>query len=122
MTTQTTYSDARANFASLWDRAVEDRETVIVKRRGKPDLAMIAADELASLEETAYLLRSPANAKRLFAALDRADRGETLKVSDEAFGILMREVKKGSDLWNALERAGLADQARALGVGSGDAG
>src|SRR5436309_3201734 len=121
MTIQTTYSDARAKFAELYDRAVDDCETIIVKRRGKPDLAMIAADELASLEETAHLLRSPANAKQLFEAMERADRGETVKVSDEALKTMIREVKKGSGFWEMMEQAGLAEQARALGVGS-DAG
>jgi antitoxin YefM len=69
---QTTYSDARARLAELWDRATEDRETVIITRRGSAPVALIAADELASLAETAHLLRSPANAARLFAALHRA--------------------------------------------------
>ena len=72
MAVQTTYSEARANFARLWDRATEDRETVIIKRRGKEDVALIAADELTSLQETAYLFRSPRNAARLLAALNRA--------------------------------------------------
>ena len=72
MSVQTTYTEARANLARLWDRAIRDRETVIIKRRGKDDVALIAADELASLEETAYLLRSPRNAARLLTALNRA--------------------------------------------------
>ena len=50
---QTTYSEARAKLAELWDRVTQDRETVIIKRRGAPDVALIAADELASLKETA---------------------------------------------------------------------
>jgi antitoxin YefM len=68
----TTYSDARANFAKLWDEATQSRETVIISRRGADDVALIAADELASLQETAHLLRSPANASRLLSALQRA--------------------------------------------------
>ena len=72
MAIETTYTDARANLARLWDRVVDDRETVIITRRGKPDVALVAADELASLEETAYLLRSPRNAARLLTALNDA--------------------------------------------------
>jgi antitoxin YefM len=72
MPVQTTYTEARANLAQLCDRAIEDRETVIIRRRGKRDVALIAADELASLEETAHLLRSPRNAARLLTALNRA--------------------------------------------------
>ena len=72
MTIQKTYSDARAHLAELFSKAVDDRETVIIKRRGAKDVALIAADELASLQETAHLLRSPKNADRLLRALERA--------------------------------------------------
>lgn len=72
MSIQTTYTRARANLAALCDTAANDRETVIIKRRGSPDVALIAADELSSLEETVYLLRSPRNAKRLLSALEDA--------------------------------------------------
>jgi antitoxin YefM len=67
-----TYTEARANLARLWDRAVEDREIVRLTRRGKDDVMIVAADELESLLETAYLLRSPRNRARLNAALARA--------------------------------------------------
>ena len=78
MAVETTYTDARAHFAELWDRATQDRETIIITRRGSADVALIAADELASLEETAHLLRSPVNAARLLTALNRAlERTET---------------------------------------------
>ena len=76
MTIQTTYSDARAHLAKLLSKAVDDRETVIIKRRGSKDVALIAADELAGLLEAAHLLRSPRNAERLLAALESARRGE----------------------------------------------
>lgn len=73
--TSTTYSRARANLARLMDEVVEDREVVVIQRRGAEPVAMIAASELASLEETAHLLRSPANARRLLEALARAEEG-----------------------------------------------
>jgi antitoxin YefM len=72
MTIETTYSQARAELASLMSRITDDREVVIVTRRDHAPVAMIAADELASLLETAHLLRSPANAKRLLESLARA--------------------------------------------------
>lgn len=72
MTIETTYSQARERLKSLMDRAVEDREAIVVRRRTGGDVAMIAADELASLVETAHLLRSPKNAQRLLTALARA--------------------------------------------------
>lgn len=72
MTIQTTYTQARANLAALFDAVADDREIVIVQRRGAADVALIAADELASLLETKHLLQSPANAQRLLTALQRA--------------------------------------------------
>lgn len=72
MPVQTTYTQARANLARLLDRAAEDRETVIITRRGGQSVALIAADELSSLQEMAHLLRSPKNAERLLRALGRA--------------------------------------------------
>ena len=76
MALETTYTKARASFASLCDTVSQDREVVIIHRRDADDVALIAADELASLMETAHLLRSPRNAERLLTALARA-RGET---------------------------------------------
>jgi len=72
MTVETTYSQAREQLKTLMDRAVDDREIILVKRRTGGDVAMIAADELQSLMETAHLLRSPKNAQRLLNALARA--------------------------------------------------
>ena len=72
MSVQTTYTEARANLARRCDRVAADRGTVIITRRGAPEVALIAADELVSLQETAHLLRSPRNAARLLAALNRA--------------------------------------------------
>ena len=66
---QTTYTKARENLASLLDQVVEEREIIIIERRNKPNVALIAEDELTSLKETAYLLRSPQNAARLLNAL-----------------------------------------------------
>lgn len=71
MAIQTTYTDARAKLASLMDEVTKNREVVIIQRRGCDEVAMIAADELTGLLETAHLLRSPKNAKRLKSALDR---------------------------------------------------
>jgi antitoxin YefM len=77
MAVETTASQLRANLDQLMERVADDRETVIVRRRGAKDVALISADELASLEETAFLLRSPRNAKRLMSALNRAKREVT---------------------------------------------
>jgi antitoxin YefM len=72
MSIETTYTQARASLAKLCDEVTENRETVIIRRRGAEDVALIAAEELRSLRETAHLLRSPENARRLLTALARA--------------------------------------------------
>jgi len=89
MTIEFTYTNAREQFATLLDRVTNDREIVIIKRRDCEDVAMISADELASLTETAYLLRSPQNAERILTALARAlkNEGEPQNIDD-----LRREV------------------------------
>ena len=76
MPTETTYTAARANLAALCDSVVATHDAVIIRRRGAKDVALVAADELGSLIETAHLLRSPRNAKRLLTALGRARRGK----------------------------------------------
>ena len=72
MAHRTTYTAARANFATLCDRVADDREVIIISRRNSDDVALVAATELSSLLETAHLLRSPKNARRLLSALNRA--------------------------------------------------
>jgi antitoxin YefM len=77
MTVKTSYSHARDNLATIWDEVEDSREAAVIQRRGHEDMALIPAEELSSLRETAYLLRSPENAMRLLAALKRARRGRT---------------------------------------------
>ncbi len=70
--TETTYTSLRQSPATALDRVADDREAVFVVRKGERRVAMVPADELTSLMETAHLLRSPKNAQRLLAALGRA--------------------------------------------------
>jgi antitoxin YefM len=81
MTIQTTYSQARASLARLLDAVVDDREVVIIQRKSGKRAALIAADELESLLETAHLLGSPKNAERLLSALERSLKNETRRMS-----------------------------------------
>ncbi len=76
MVNRTTYTQARANLASLCDRVAETREPYVIERRNGENVALISEAELNSLLETAHLLRSPKNARRLAAALERARGGE----------------------------------------------
>ncbi len=78
MPIHTTYTQARANLAGLCDRVTNDREVVIIERRTAEPVALVDAAELSGLMETAHLMRSPKNAQRLAAALERA-RAETIE-------------------------------------------
>lgn len=95
MSTQTTYSNARANLATLLDRVATNREIVIINRRGAEDVALVAASELSSLLETAHLLRSPANAQRLLTALKRAKakklKPQTIEKLRQEMGLVPKE-------------------------------
>jgi antitoxin YefM len=66
------YAHARTEFAKLLNLVANHGEIVIIQSQSKEDVALIAASELQSLMEMAYLLRSPANAKRLVTSLNRA--------------------------------------------------
>ena len=74
MANRTTYTQARANLASLCDEVSESRQPYIIERRNGENVALISEAELNSLLETAHLLRSPRNASRLATALERALR------------------------------------------------
>jgi antitoxin YefM len=77
MSGSVSYSHAREHLAEIWNEVEDTRDAAVIQRRGHEDMAHIPADELASLRETAYLLRSPANAARLLSALARARKAST---------------------------------------------
>jgi antitoxin YefM len=70
-----TYSDAREHLATVIEDVISTREAELITRRGFETVAIIPADELAGLLETAHLLRSPKNARRLLEALLRSYQG-----------------------------------------------
>lgn len=74
-----TYTAARENLASTIDKVCSDRDPVIITRKRDQSVVMIALDDYEALEETAYLLRSPANAKRLISALESLEKGNTVE-------------------------------------------
>ena len=93
MPVETTYTRLRERLASVLDQVANDQEVVIVRRRGAKDVALVPAEELTSLMETAHLLRSPRNAQRLLATLGRAARG---KGKPESVDKLRREMGLGT--------------------------
>lgn len=75
MVRETIYAQARKRFAALLDQVTATREPVLIRRRGKEAVALVAADELAGWIETAHLMRSPKNAQRLLEAVERTSVG-----------------------------------------------
>ena len=70
-----TYSESRAKYAETLNSVVDDREEVIITRAGHDPVVIVSLDDYESLKETAYLLRSPENARRLLASIDRLEAG-----------------------------------------------
>ncbi len=89
MAKEWSYSAARASLAALCDEVAEGGEPVYITRRGAATVALVSADELRGLLETAHLLRSPRNAERLIAALEGARGGRGRKLQAER---LRREI------------------------------
>lgn len=83
MANRTTYTQARANLAGICDTVSDTREAYIIERRNGKNVALISEAELNSLLETAHLLRSPSNARRLASALKRALKGKSAPSSLE---------------------------------------
>jgi antitoxin YefM len=67
------YSESRARYAEVLTSVAQDREEVVITRAGHEPVVMVSLEEYESLKESAYLLRSPENARRLIAAIDRLE-------------------------------------------------
>ena len=73
------YSDSRARYAEMLDTVSDDREEVIITRAGHEPVVVVSLDDYESLKETAYLLKSPANARRLLASIEQLENGEGIQ-------------------------------------------
>ncbi len=71
-----TYTAARENFASMMDKVCDDREPVIITRNRDQAVVMVSLEDYKALDETAYLMRSPKNARRLLAAMRNLEGGK----------------------------------------------
>ncbi len=74
-----TYSESRANYAATLDSVIDDREEVVITRAGREPVVMMALSEYETLRETAYLLRSPENARRLVTAIEELESGRGIE-------------------------------------------
>lgn len=70
-----TYSESRANYAATLSAVVDDREEVVITRAGHDPVVIVSLDDYESLKETAYLLKSPENARRLLGSIERLESG-----------------------------------------------
>jgi antitoxin YefM len=70
------YTESRARYAEVLDSVVDDREEVVITRAGHEPVVIVSLADFESLRETAYLMRSPANARRLLDAMERLEAGE----------------------------------------------
>ncbi|HEX4882113.1 MAG TPA: type II toxin-antitoxin system prevent-host-death family antitoxin [Porticoccaceae bacterium] len=70
-----TYTTARARLAETMDRVCNDHEAIIITRNGRQSVVMVSLDDFNALEETAYLLRAPKNARRLLDAIAELQEG-----------------------------------------------
>lgn len=69
------YTESRARYAEVLDAVTNDREEVVVTRAGHEPVVIVSLADFESLRETAYLMRSPANARRLLDAMERLEAG-----------------------------------------------
>lgn len=70
------YTESRARYAEVLDSVVADREEVVITRAGHEPVVIVSLADFESLRETAYLMRSPANARRLLDAMERLESGD----------------------------------------------
>jgi len=70
------FTTARQQLAATIDRASADREPIVITRNGEATAVLMSIEEYRALEETSYLLRSPANAQRLLEAIAQLESGE----------------------------------------------
>jgi len=69
------YTESRARYAEVLDSVIDDREEVVITRAGHEPVVIVSLADFESLRETAYLMRSPANARRLLDAMERLEAG-----------------------------------------------
>ncbi|MCX4746983.1 type II toxin-antitoxin system prevent-host-death family antitoxin [Kitasatospora sp. NBC_01287] len=70
-----TYSESRARYAEVLNAVTDDREEIVITRAGHEPVVIVSLEDYQSLKETAYLLRSPANARRLLASIEELENG-----------------------------------------------
>jgi antitoxin YefM len=73
-----TFPESPARFAAILSAVADDREEIIITRPGHEPVVIVSLEEYESLKETAYLLSSPVNARRLLRSIDRLENGRVV--------------------------------------------
>ena len=73
------YTAARANLAKTMEKVCSDHTPIIITRKREAAVVMLSLDDYQALEETAYLLRAPANARRLLESIAELESGKGLE-------------------------------------------
>jgi antitoxin YefM len=89
-----TPTEARKHFFALLEKVTDLRNLVVINRKGKENVVLIAESDLSSLIETAYLLKSPKNARHLLAAIERSQARDTQPVEPKSTGQAIAELKQ----------------------------
>jgi len=77
--TAISYTAARENLASTMDKVCQDHDPVIITRNRNQAVVMMSLEDYSSWEETAYLMRSPANARRLAESIEQIEKGKVVR-------------------------------------------
>jgi antitoxin YefM len=91
----TTYSEARQNLAKLLDRVVKDNEPVIVARKKRGSVVLVALSEWNSIQETLHLFSTRANARALLDAMDDLDAGKGIEMTMDELNDFVKRAQKG---------------------------
>jgi antitoxin YefM len=106
MAVETTYTALREKLAGFLDQVTDDREVVIVRRRGARDVAIVPAEELAGLMETAHLLRSPKNAERLLHALAESVKKDKKGIPAQPAAVSLKQLRRSVGLESLPDQRG----------------
>ena len=70
------YTAARANLASTMAQVCDDHAPIIITRKSESPVVMMSLEDYNAMQETTYLLRSPANARKLLESIAELEQGE----------------------------------------------
>jgi antitoxin YefM len=73
------YTTVRQNLAKTMETVCKDHTPVIITRKGNESVVILSLEDYEALEETAYLLRSPKNTRRLIESITQLEEGHGIE-------------------------------------------